>query len=130
VKVKGTAEGSQKTARARTLDPGGLEPMLDDRLSTWPSLRAIRGLFVPVRRWSSGDVALSPAERYRRETDLEGAIRILPVELRTVFELAYWHDLKHVEIAEALGVPLDTVAARFSRAKERLQHLLIVEDPV
>lgn len=103
--------------------------MLDDRLSTWPSLRAIRGLFVPVRRWSSGDVALSPAERYRRETDLEGAIRILPVELRTVFELAYWHDLKHVEIAEALGVPLDTVAARFSRAKERLQHVLIVDEP-
>jgi RNA polymerase sigma factor (sigma-70 family) len=101
--------------------------MLDDRLSTWPSLRALRGLFVPVRRWSSGDVALSPADRYRRETDLEGAIRTLPDELRTVFELSYWHDLKHVEIAEALGVPLDTVAARFSRAKEKLRHLIVDE---
>jgi RNA polymerase sigma factor (sigma-70 family) len=103
--------------------------MLDARLSSWPSLRAIRGLFVPVRRWSSGDVALSPAERYRRETELEEAIRTLPAELRTVFELSYWHDLKHGEIAEALGVPLDTVASRFSRAKQRLQHLLMVEEP-
>jgi RNA polymerase sigma factor (sigma-70 family) len=102
--------------------------MLDDRLSSWPSLRALRGLFVPVRRWSSGDIALSPAERYRRETELEEAIRTLPVELRTVFELSYWHDLKHAEIAEALGVPLDTVAVRFSCAKEQLRHLLVIDD--
>jgi len=103
--------------------------MLADRSSTWPSLRAIRGLFVPVRRWSAGDVALSPADRYQRETELEEAIRTLPSELRTVFELSYWHDLRHVEIAEALGVPVDTVASRFSRAKERLRHVLIVDEP-
>ncbi|HEX3769636.1 MAG TPA: sigma factor-like helix-turn-helix DNA-binding protein [Polyangiaceae bacterium] len=80
-----------------------------------------------MRRWSSGDVALSPAERYQRETDLEEAIRTLPADIRTVFELSYWHDLKHVEIAEVLGVPLDTVAARFSAARATLRHLLAVD---
>jgi RNA polymerase sigma-70 factor (ECF subfamily) len=72
-------------------------------------------------------VALSPAERYRRETELEDAIRTLPAELRTVFELSYWHDLVHQEIAEALGVSVGTVAARFSSATERLRHLLRVD---
>ena len=61
---------------------------LDPRRISWPPLRALRGFFVPVRRWSAGDVALSPAERYRRETELEEAIRGLPAELRTVFELS------------------------------------------
>jgi RNA polymerase sigma factor (sigma-70 family) len=93
----------------------------------WPAVRALRGLFAPVRRWSAGDVALSPAERYRRETELEDAIRTLPAELRTVFELSYWHDLVHQEIADALGVSVGTVAARFSRATERLRHLLLVD---
>jgi RNA polymerase sigma factor (sigma-70 family) len=79
-----------------------------------------------VRRWSAQDVALSPAERYRRETELEHAIRTLPDELRTVFELSYWHDLMHGEIAEALGVPVGTVAERFSTAAAKLRHLLVV----
>jgi RNA polymerase sigma factor (sigma-70 family) len=101
---------------------------LDPRLCIgWPRLRALRSLFAPVRRWSAGDVTLSPAERYRRETELEDAIRTLPAELRTVFELSYWHDLVHQEIAEALGVPVGTVAARFSSATERLRHLLLVD---
>jgi|HubBroStandDraft_3_1064219.scaffolds.fasta_scaffold1102816_1 RNA polymerase sigma factor (sigma-70 family) len=98
---------------------------LDPRRISWPPLRALRGFFVPVRRWSAGDVTLSPAERYRRETELEEAIRGLPAELRTVFELSYWHDLVHQEIAEALGVPVGTVAARFSRATDKLRHLLL-----
>ncbi len=90
-------------------------------------LCVLRSFLAPVRRWSAGDVALSPAERYRRETELEDAIRTLPAELRTVFELSYWHDLVHQEIAEALGVPVGTVAARFSRATEELRHLLLVD---
>jgi RNA polymerase sigma factor (sigma-70 family) len=97
--------------------------------SSWAPIGAVRSLFVPVRRWSAGDVALSPAERYRRETELENAIRTLPGELRTVFELSYWHDLVHQEIAEALGVSVDTVAARFLRASEKLRHLLRVDNP-
>ena len=98
-----------------------------------PVARGLRALFAPskpagsaepVRRWSAQDVALSPADRYRRETELEDAIRTLPVEQRTVFELSYWHDLLHGEIAEALGVPVGTVAERFSSAAEKLRHLL------
>ena len=105
---------------------------LDQRLLTWPAIQerlfAIRGFFAPVRRWSAGDVALSPAERYRRETELEQAIRTLPAELRTVFELSYWHDLVDAEIAEALGVPVGTVVARFRRAREKLRHVLATDD--
>lgn len=107
---------------------------LDHRLLTWPALAlqgrffAIRGLFSPVRRWSAGDVTLSPAERYRRETELEEAIRTLPAELRMVFELSYWHDLVYTEIAEALGVPVGTVVARFRQAREQLSHVLATDD--
>jgi RNA polymerase sigma factor (sigma-70 family) len=100
---------------------------LDPLRFAWPPLRALRGLLVPVRRWSAGDVELSPAERYRRETELEDAIRTLPAELRTVFELSYWHDLVHQEIADALGVSVGTVATRFSRATEKLRHLLLAD---
>ncbi len=99
---------------------------LDPRLLKKPSVKALRSL-VSVRRWSAQDVALSPADRYRREVELEEAIRTLPVELRTVFELSYWHDLVQAEIAEALGVPLGTVAARLSRATETLRHLLVTQ---
>jgi RNA polymerase sigma factor (sigma-70 family) len=100
---------------------------LDPLRFAWPPLRALRGLLVPVRRWSASDVDLSPAERYRRETELEDAIRTLPSDLRTVFELSYWHDLVDQEIAEALGVPVGTVTARFSRATEKLRHLLLAD---
>jgi RNA polymerase sigma-70 factor (ECF subfamily) len=72
-------------------------------------------------------VALSPAERYQRETELEDAIKTLPAELRTVFELSYWHDLVEQEIADALGVSVGTVAARFSRATEKLRHVLLAD---
>jgi RNA polymerase sigma factor (sigma-70 family) len=100
---------------------------LDPRRLSWPPLQALRSFLVPPRRWSAGDVALSPAERYRRETELEDAIRSLPAELRTVFELSYWHDLMHQEIADALGVSVGTVTARFTRATEKLRHLLLPE---
>jgi RNA polymerase sigma-70 factor (ECF subfamily) len=101
---------------------------LDPRLLKKPSVKALRSLLPPaMRRWSAQDVALSPADRYRREVELEEAIRTLPGELRTVFELSYWHDLVHAEIAEALGVPLGTVAARLSRATEKLRHLLVTQ---
>jgi RNA polymerase sigma factor (sigma-70 family) len=110
---------------------------LDPQLFKRPSVRAIRALLrdasapsAPVRRWSARDVALSPADRYRREVELEDAIRTLPDELRTVFQLSYWHDLVHAEIAEALGVPLGTVAARISLATEQLRHLLVASQPV
>jgi RNA polymerase sigma-70 factor (ECF subfamily) len=116
---------------------------LDPRLLKRPSVRALRALLAPtttpgpapapapasapepVRRWSAQDVALSPADRYRREVELEDAIRTLPDDLRTVFQLSYWHDLVHSEIAEALGMPLGTVAARISLATKQLRHLLV-----
>ncbi len=100
-------------------------------LFTWPKLRqrllSVRDVLVPLRRWSDGDVALSPAERYRRETELEQAIRTLPVELRTVFELSYWHDLVYAEIAEALGVSVGTVVTRFCSAREQLRGVLAAD---
>ena len=42
-----------------------------------------------------------------------------------MFELSYWHDLMHQEIADALGVSVGTVNARFTRATEKLRHLLL-----
>ena len=97
---------------------------LDRRLFAWAPLRTLRELFVPVRRWSAGDVMLSPAERYRRETELEEAIRTLPGDLRMVFELSYWHDLLQSEIAEVLGLSKAGAGSRYLRAIKRLRAIL------
>jgi RNA polymerase sigma-70 factor (ECF subfamily) len=52
------------------------------------------------------------------------ALRRLPVNLQIALELSYWEDMSAPELAEALGVPTDTVYSRLRRARELLARQL------
>lgn len=59
---------------------------------------------------------------------LDQAIERLPVEFREVVILRDVQGLSYAEIAEVVGVPVGTVMSRLSRARQRLQRALPVED--
>ena len=63
------------------------------------------------------------AERERLRA-LTEAIRRLPVGLRTVFLLRHEAELTYEEIAQTLGLPLNTVRTRLFRARNALKELL------
>ena len=55
---------------------------------------------------------------------LQAAVAELAPGSREVIELAYWHGLSQVEIAERLGVPLGTVKTRTRRGLALLAEVL------
>jgi RNA polymerase sigma-70 factor (ECF subfamily) len=57
-------------------------------------------------------------------SQMRQAIQKLSVEQREVIDLAFFHSLTHVEIAERLGIPLGTVKARVRRGMLKLRDLL------
>ena len=59
---------------------------------------------------------------------LDQAIEGLPVEFREVVILRDVQGLSYAEIAEVVGIPVGTVMSRLSRARQRLQRALPVED--
>jgi RNA polymerase sigma-70 factor, ECF subfamily len=59
---------------------------------------------------------------------LDQAIERLPVEFREVVILRDVQGLSYAEIAEVAGIPVGTVMSRLSRARQRLQRVLPVED--
>jgi len=59
---------------------------------------------------------------------LDQAIEALPVAFREVVILRDVQGLSYGEIAEVVGIPVGTVMSRLSRARERLQRTLPVED--
>jgi RNA polymerase sigma-70 factor (ECF subfamily) len=59
---------------------------------------------------------------------LDQAIDGLPVEFREVVILRDVQGLSYAEIAEVVGIPVGTVMSRLSRARQRLQRVLPVED--
>jgi RNA polymerase sigma factor (sigma-70 family) len=50
------------------------------------------------------------------------ALRRIPIDYQLVFELSFWEGLTNGEIAEALGIPVGTVASRLRHGKERLER--------
>jgi RNA polymerase sigma-70 factor, ECF subfamily len=59
---------------------------------------------------------------------LDQAIEGLSVEFREVVILRDVQGLSYAEIAEVVGIPVGTVMSRLSRARQRLQRALPVED--
>jgi RNA polymerase sigma-70 factor (ECF subfamily) len=66
----------------------------------------------------------SESARHELGRAIERAIALLSEDQRAVFVLAELHDMTLAEIAEALGIPENTVKTRLFRARERLRARL------
>lgn len=53
--------------------------------------------------------------------EVQAAVARLPLKYQTVISLYYWREQNYEEIAEIMGVPLNTVRTWLRRAKEQLQ---------
>lgn len=70
---------------------------------------------------------LSPLERLVDEEgkhQLRENLSRLPEAMRCVIELSYDQDLKYIEIADSLGIPLGTVKSRVNAAINRLGNMV------
>lgn len=59
-----------------------------------------------------------------RRRDIEAALRRLPPEQRDVLVLRIWHELTFEQIADSLGIPLNTAASRYRYALTALRKEL------
>lgn len=57
-------------------------------------------------------------------TDLERALRRLPVRQQAVFDLHYGKGMTHFEVAASLELPLGTVKSDLARGQEKLREFL------
>ena len=67
--------------------------------------------------------APEPDESAFREA-LSGALWELPPEQRAVVHLKLWEDLTFEQIAELLGIPLNTAASRYRYGLDKLRQRL------
>src|SRR3990172_8364593 len=94
----------------------------------------------PCRGQEARSVPLDPATIEAQEADVldrvatsmgaaaaREALRSLPPEQRESVELAYFEGLTHLEIAEAMGVPLGTVKSRLRLGLERMRSSFGIE---
>ena len=58
------------------------------------------------------------------DSDIAGALRDLPEELRVAVWLADVEGLRYREIADVLGMPVTAVAARLHRGRRRIRERL------
>lgn len=73
------------------------------------------------------DTSDSPSVNVDRETrnrHLFDALARMPDDLRLVLELHFWENLTGAELAEILGIPVNTVYSRLRRAKHFLLESL------
>jgi RNA polymerase sigma-70 factor (ECF subfamily) len=73
------------------------------------------------------DPSLAADSRFRLE-QARLALRKLPENLRSVFVLYEVNGLRYREIAQTLGIPINSVKVYLSRAREKLSHLVIQEE--
>jgi RNA polymerase sigma factor (sigma-70 family) len=84
-----------------------------------PGLDFTTRSFRDLRTSPTGALARHDAHR-----TLEYALQQIPMDQQIALELTYWEDLSAVEIAQALGIPENTVYSRLRRAKEHLRRAL------
>ena len=78
---------------------------------------------------STSDPEASLLQKERAEM-LRHALAELPLELREVLVLRELQDLSYREIASMAQVPMGTVMSRLSRARKRLQQVLLRSEKV
>lgn len=66
----------------------------------------------------------APGENADRRDEIEAALRRLPPEQREVLVLRIWHELTFEQIADSLGIPLNTAASRYRYALTALRKEL------
>lgn len=75
------------------------------------------------------DILETVADSLGREA-IRKALQSLPPEQRVTIELAYFQGLTHVEIAEALALPLGTVKSRLRLGLEKMRSSLLGDGPI
>ena len=119
----------QLVRRAATYAPGrgAFRPWML-RLAARAAVSRARSNRAHARRGKRAAVRSAPESETAGGRELSLALRAavegLPVELRAPVVLRYWQDLTQREVAEALGEKEGTVAARLSRAREKLREHL------
>jgi RNA polymerase sigma-70 factor, ECF subfamily len=76
------------------------------------------------------DLAYQEPEHAELAISLDVALRQLPDEQREVVVLKIWGELTFAQIAETLGAPLNTVAARYRYALDKLRNRIISHERV
>jgi len=85
------------------------------------------GVQTPGERLADTDRWTQPEERLElREsaTEVREALAQLPAQQRLALTLHYFEDLRYEDIAEVMGLPLNTVKSHIRRGKERLAQVL------
>jgi RNA polymerase sigma-70 factor (ECF subfamily) len=79
------------------------------------------------------ELAVNPSHAADSSLRLEqahNALLKLPENLRSAFVLYEVNGLRYREIAQTLGIPINTVKAHIARARERLSKLISREEPL
>lgn len=66
----------------------------------------------------------TPANEPDVDTELEHAVKALPPNLREVVVLKVWSGLTFQQVADTLGIPLNTAASRYRYALDHLREAL------
>ena len=78
-----------------------------------------------VTHQDNGDGAPAPGDEYARvdsRDQLVRALQALPMRMRTVVVLRYFHNLSDAEIAADLGISRGTVRSQLARGMDRLRR--------
>jgi RNA polymerase sigma-70 factor (ECF subfamily) len=82
------------------------------------------GTDIDVASDSPSDDVAGTVERTEEAQAVRAAIARLPDAQRLALTLHYFEDLRYEDIADVMGVPLNTVKSHIRRGKERLAVLL------
>lgn len=91
--------------------------------------RKTRGIAVPVD--DAPQAALSIDERQEMSMhfqDVANAFEKLPLNDRVILSLVVMEGLKYEETAELLDIPIGTVRSRLSRARARLEAMIVSDE--
>lgn len=79
---------------------------------------------VDLEQASIVDLGASPSSLMgarEEENLLVQALRRIPIESQVILEMIFWEELTGPQLAEFLGVPVDTARSRLRRAKQQLE---------